>query len=43
MPVVEDENVLGMVGIRDVMGTLVERVWAAHDETAHRGSGRLSR
>jgi CBS domain-containing protein len=35
VPVVEGENVLGMVGIRDVMGTLVERVWAAHDETAH--------
>ncbi len=35
VPVVEGENVLGIVGIRDVMGTLVERVWAAHDETAH--------
>jgi CBS domain-containing protein len=35
VPVVEGENVLGMVGIRDVMGALVERVWAAHDEAAH--------
>ena len=35
VPVVEGENVLGIVGIRDVMGALVERVWAAHDEAAH--------
>ena len=35
VPVVEGENVLGMVGIRDVMGALVERVWASHDEAAH--------
>ena len=35
VPVVEGDNVLGMVGIRDVMGALVERVWAAHDEAAH--------
>ncbi len=34
VPVVEDGNVLGIVGIRDVMGALVERVWAAHDESA---------
>jgi CBS domain-containing protein len=44
VPVVEGENVLGMVGIRDVMGALVERVWAAHDETAHETArGLLSR
>jgi CBS domain-containing protein len=44
VPVVEDGNVLGMVGIRDVMGALVERVWAAHDETAHATArGLLSR
>jgi CBS domain-containing protein len=44
VPVVEGENVLGMVGIRDVMGALVERVWAAHDEKAHETArGLLSR
>lgn len=44
VPVVEDGNVLGMVGIRDVMGALVERVWASHDETAHATArGLLSR
>jgi CBS domain-containing protein len=44
VPVVEGENVLGMVGIRDVMGALVERVWAAHDESAHETArGLLSR
>ena len=35
VPVVEDGNVLGIVGIRDVMGALVERVWAARDDDAH--------
>jgi len=35
IPVVEDGNVLGIVGIRDVMGALVERVWAARDDDAH--------
>ena len=34
IPVVEDGNVLGIVGIRDVMGALVEQVWAARDEAA---------
>ena len=44
VPVVEGENVLGIVGIRDVMGALVERVWAAHDESAHETArGLLSR
>jgi len=44
VPVVEDGNVLGIVGIRDVMGALVERVWAAHDEAAHETArGLLSR
>ncbi len=44
VPVVVDGNVLGIVGIRDVMGALVERVWAAHDETAHETArGLLSR
>lgn len=35
VPVVQDENLLGMVGIRDLLGTLVERLWRTHDETAH--------
>jgi len=44
VPVVEDGNVLGIVGIRDVMGALVERVWAAHDAAAHETArGLLSR
>jgi CBS domain-containing protein len=44
VPVVEDGNVLGIVGIRDVMGALVERVWTAHDEAAHETArGLLSR
>ena len=33
LPVVEDGHLLGMVGIRDVLGALVERAWT-HDETA---------
>ena len=44
VPVVQDGNVLGIVGIRDVMGALVERVWASHDEAAHETArGLLSR
>ena len=44
VPVVQDGNVLGIVGIRDVMGALVERVWAAHDPAAHETArGLLSR
>jgi len=35
LPVVEGEHLLGMVGIRDVLGSLVERLWTAHDEAAH--------
>lgn len=35
LPVVEGEHLLGMVGIRDVLGSLVERLWQAHDEAAH--------
>jgi CBS domain-containing protein len=34
LPVVEGENLLGMLGIRDVMRTLVEQVWSRHDEAA---------
>jgi CBS domain-containing protein len=35
LPVVEGEHLLGMAGIRDVLGSLVERLWQAHDEAAH--------
>ena len=35
LPVVEDGNVLGIVGIRDVLSSLVERVWREHDDAAH--------
>jgi CBS domain-containing protein len=35
LPVVEGENLVGVISIRDVMRLLVERVWSAHDETAH--------
>jgi CBS domain-containing protein len=34
LPVVEGGNVLGIVGIRDVMRTLLEVVWREHDATA---------
>ena len=34
LPVVEGENVLGIVGIRDVMRTIVEIVWREHDASA---------
>jgi CBS domain-containing protein len=34
LPVVQDGNVLGIVGIRDVLGTLVERLWRQHDAEA---------
>jgi CBS domain-containing protein len=35
LPVVEGEHLLGMVGIRDVLGSLVERLWQTRDEAAH--------
>lgn len=45
LPIVEGENVLGIVGIRDVLGALAERLWREHDteahETVHELLGRL--
>jgi CBS domain-containing protein len=41
LPVVEGENLVGMVGIRDVLRTLVERVWADHDAGARETAGEL--
>jgi CBS domain-containing protein len=39
LPVVQGDNLLGVVGIRDVLGALTERVWSAQDpqarETVH--------
>ena len=35
LPVVEGDHLLGMVGIRDVLGSLVERLWQTHDTAAH--------
>src|SRR2546430_13918229 len=43
LPVVEGENLVGMVGIRDVLRTLVERVWSAHDPGARETAGELLR
>jgi CBS domain-containing protein len=34
LPVVQDDNVLGMIGIRDVLRVLVESLWREHDESA---------
>src|SRR5215210_5935568 len=34
LPVVQGDNVLGMIGIRDVLGSLVERAWQTHDTDA---------
>lgn len=35
LPVVEGGLLLGMVGIRDVLGSLVERLWHSKDSDAH--------
>src|SRR5262245_6043930 len=34
LPVLEGENLLGIVGIREVLRALVERLWAEHDADA---------
>ncbi len=34
LPVVEEDDLLGMIGIRDVLRTLVERGWSEHDADA---------
>jgi CBS domain-containing protein len=43
LPVVEDDRLLGLVGIRDVLGALVERLWQTHDERAHETARSLFR
>jgi CBS domain-containing protein len=35
LPVVQDGKLCGVVGIRDVLRTLVERLWREHDADAH--------
>jgi CBS domain-containing protein len=35
LPVVQGENLLGIVGIRDVLAALTEVLWRTHDEQAH--------
>jgi len=34
LPVVQGENLLGVVGIRDVLGALAEQLWRNRDEAA---------
>ena len=41
LPVVQGEHLLGMVGIRDVLGSLVERLWQTQDGGARHGSRAL--
>jgi CBS domain-containing protein len=44
LPVLEGENLLGMVGIREVVRVLVERLWQTHDpEARERARELLSR
>jgi CBS domain-containing protein len=35
LPVVEGENLLGIVGMREVLHALVERLWQTHDPKFH--------
>jgi CBS domain-containing protein len=35
LPVVEGENLLGIVGIRDVVGALAEALWRGDDKAVH--------
>ena len=35
LPVLEGENLLGIVGIREVVRALVERLWRSQDDEAH--------
>ena len=35
LPVVEGDNLLGMIGIRDVLGALAEALWRTHDDAVH--------
>lgn len=35
LPVVEGDNLLGIVGIRDIVGALAEALWRSDDEAVH--------
>lgn len=41
LPVVEGENLLGMVGIRDVLRTLFQQVWGERNPDARETASRL--
>jgi CBS domain-containing protein len=43
LPVVQGENILGVVGIRDVLGALVERLWREGDPDARETARELLR
>ncbi len=43
LPVVQDGNLLGMLGIREVLRTLVERLWREHDADARETARELLR
>jgi len=43
LPVVEGENILGVIGIRDVLGALVERLWREGDPAARESARELLR
>jgi len=43
VPVVEDGNVVGVVGIRDVMRSLVELIWRSQDDDARATARELLR
>ena len=43
LPVMQGENILGVVGIRDVMGALVERLWREGDPDARETARELLR
>jgi CBS domain-containing protein len=43
LPVVQDGMVLGILGIRDVMRSLVERLWRDHDPAARETARELLR
>ena len=43
LPVVEGDHLHGMVGIRDVLRTLVERAWREHDDDARETAQELLR
>jgi CBS domain-containing protein len=43
LPVVQDGNICGIVGIRDILSTLVERLWREHDPDARERARELLR